>query len=86
MLVQLPCDIKEARHSMQFQPLCFRTIVVLLICHLFKDGCIFVFIAIFYFKKFKYFCSLKRFMMAVRVVTITNKFAFIIHIIVRIYC
>ena len=28
MLVQLPCDIKEARHSMQFQPRCFRTIVI----------------------------------------------------------
>ena len=30
MLAQMPCRIKEAGNSIQFHPLCFRTIVVLL--------------------------------------------------------
>ena len=66
----------------QFHPFCFLTIVVLLVCHFFRDSCIFVFIAIFYSKKVQIFFSLIRF---VRVVTITNKLVFIHRITVRMY-
>ena len=69
MLVQLPCKIKEAGNSIQFHPLCFRTRVVSLICHLCKYSCVFDFTAIFNFKKVQIFFSLIRFVMAVRVVT-----------------
>ena len=66
----------------QFHPFCFLTIVVLLVCHFFRDSCMFVFIAIFYSKKVQNFFSLIRF---VRVVTITNKLVFIHRITVRMY-
>ena len=42
---------RQVVQSNFIDPLCFRTIVVLLMCHLFKDSCIFVFIAIFLFQK-----------------------------------
>ena len=50
MLVQLPCGEQEIQSNFI---LFVRTIVVLLICHLFKDNCNFVFIEIFIQKQFK---------------------------------
>ena len=72
MLVQLPCGINIRRQAIQsnfIDPLCFRTIVVLLISetrHLFKDSCIFVIIVVFYSKKIQIFFSLIRFVTTVR--------------------
>ena len=71
MLVELPCGVNIRRQVIQsnfIDPLCFRTIVVLLSCHLFKDSCIFVFKVIFYSKNIEIFFSLIHFVTAVRVV------------------